>query len=358
MHRAAHEVPASGRLRTGRRRLVVGTSRRNVVVGVRSAVLSVGAVVLIAGLLLAAVVLGDYPLTPGEAIGVLTGATEGFARTVVLEWRLPRAASAALFGAALAVAGAVFQTVTRNPLASPDIIGLANGSFTGMLVALLVLGGGWPLLMTGSLVGGLLAALAIYLLALRDGLQGFRLIVVGIGVSAMLASVNTWMLLRAELETALLASAWGAGTLNTVTTANAVPAGVCLLVLLALLPSLAPALRQLDLGDDVAAAAGVRVGRTRTAVIAVAVGLVSVVTAVAGPISFVALAAPQIARRLARAPGIPLTVSALTGAVLLLGADLIAQHLVPLTVPVGVVTVVLGGGYLVWLLVHEARRRP
>ncbi|WP_312871363.1 FecCD family ABC transporter permease, partial [Streptomyces lonarensis] len=349
---------ATGRLATGRRRVVVGTARCNLVVGVRSAALAGAAAVLLAGFVLLALVLGDYPLSPGEAIGVLTGSTEGFARTVVLDWRLPRAAAAAVFGAALAVAGAIFQTVTRNPLASPDIIGLANGSFTGMLVALLLLGGGWPLLMTGSLVGGLLAAVAIYLLALRDGLQGFRLIVVGIGVSAMLASVNTWMLLRAELETALLASAWGAGTLNTVTAANAVPAGLCLLALLALLPPLAPALRQLDLGDDVAAAAGVRVGRSRTAVIAVAVGLVSVVTAVAGPISFVALAAPQIARRLARAPGIPLTVSALTGAVLLLGADLIAQHLVPLTVPVGVVTVVLGGGYLVWLLVHEARRRP
>ncbi|WP_376769792.1 FecCD family ABC transporter permease [Nocardiopsis aegyptia] len=338
--------------------MVAGPDRLNVVFGVRSATVALAATGAAVVLGLSALALGDFPMTLPEVMGVLTGRTDGFARTVVLEWRLPRAVAAALFGAALAVAGGVFQTLTRNPLASPDIIGLANGSFTGMLVALLVLGGGWPLLMTGSLVGGLAAAVAIYLLAYRDGLQGFRFIVVGIGVSAMLASANTWMLLRVELETALFASAWGAGTLNGVTGATAVPAGACVLLLLACVPWLTPALRQMDLGDDSARATGVRVDRVRLAAIAVAVALVSVVTAVAGPIAFISLAAPQIARRLARSPGIPLGVSGAVGAALLLGSDLVAQHAVPLTVPVGVVTVVLGGGYLVWLLVHEARKRP
>jgi len=262
-----------------------------------------------------------------------------------------------VFGAALAVAGAVFQSVTRNPLASPDIIGLANGSFTGMLVALLLLGGSWPLLTAGSLIGGLLAAVAIYLLAYRTGLQGFRFIVVGIGVSAMLASVNTWMLLRVELETALFASAWGAGTLNSVTTSTLLPAGALIVLLLALLSLVTPAIRQLDLGDDAAAATGVAVNRARLVAITIAVGLVSAVTAVAGPIAFVALAAPQITRRLTRSAGIPFAATAAVGGVLLLGSDLIAQHVIPLTVPVGVVTVVLGGGYLVWLLIHESRRR-
>ncbi|MCY9786694.1 iron chelate uptake ABC transporter family permease subunit [Nocardiopsis sp. EMB25] len=333
------------------------THRPDTAVRRRSATVTLVAaiVTLVFGVL--ALTLGDYPLTVPEALGVFTGETEGFARTVVLEWRLPRAAVAVLFGAALAVAGGVFQTLTRNPLASPDIIGLANGSFTGMLVALLLLGGSWPLLTAGSLVGGLAAAVAIYLLAYRDGLQGFRFIVVGIGISAMLASVNTWMLLRVELETALFASAWGAGTLNGVTATTAVPAGICVVALLMLVPLLVPSLRQMDLGDDVARATGVRVDRARLASITVAVGLVSVATAVAGPIAFVALAAPQISRRLARSPGVPLGVTAAVGGALLLGSDLIAQHVIPLTVPVGVVTVALGGGYLVWLLLHEGRRR-
>ena len=341
----------------GRRRLVLGSGRFSVIVAVRSLIVGLAAAALSVVLGLVALALGDFPLTLTEVVGVLAGQVQGLPAIVVTEWRLPRAVAAIVFGAALAVAGAIFQSVTRNPLASPDIIGLANGSFTGMLVALLLLGGSWPLLTAGSLIGGLLAAVAIYLLAYRTGLQGFRFIVVGIGVSAMLASVNTWMLLRVELETALFASAWGAGTLNSVTTSTLLPAGALIVLLLALLSLVTPAIRQLDLGDDAAAATGVAVNRARLVAITIAVGLVSAVTAVAGPIAFVALAAPQITRRLTRSAGIPFAATAAVGGVLLLGSDLIAQHVIPLTVPVGVVTVVLGGGYLVWLLIHESRRR-
>ncbi|MBD8516451.1 MULTISPECIES: FecCD family ABC transporter permease [unclassified Plantibacter] len=305
---------------------------------------------------IAGLALGDYPLTTDEVIGVLTGRVDGLARTVVLDWRLPRVLAAIGFGAALGVSGAIFQTLTRNPLASPDIIGLANGSFTGMLVALLLLGGSWPALMAGSLIGGLAAAVAIFLLALRQGLSGFRFIVVGIGVSAMLAAFNSWLLLRADLDVALFAAAWGAGTLNTATATVVWPALACLVVLFAVLPFAARPLRQLELGDDVAAATGVRLTRERAILIGLAVALVSAVTAVAGPIAFIALAAPQIARRLTRSPGIPLVATGLVGGVLLLASDLVAQHLIPLTVPVGVVTVVVGGLYLTQLLLRERRR--
>ncbi|SMQ70996.1 iron complex transport system permease protein [Plantibacter sp. VKM Ac-1784] len=305
---------------------------------------------------IAGLALGDYPLTTDEVVGVLTGRVDGLARTVVLDWRLPRVLAAIGFGAALGVSGAIFQTLTRNPLASPDIIGLANGSFTGMLVALLLLGGSWPALMAGSLIGGLAAAVAIFLLALRQGLSGFRFIVVGIGVSAMLAAFNSWLLLRADLDVALFAAAWGAGTLNTATATVVWPALACLVALFAVLPLAARPLRQLELGDDVAAATGVRLTRERAILIGLAVALVSAVTAVAGPIAFIALAAPQIARRLTRSPGIPLVATGLVGGVLLLASDLVAQHLIPLTVPVGVVTVVVGGLYLTQLLLRERRR--
>lgn len=310
--------------------------------------------IVVAGI--AGLALGDYPLTTDEVIGVLTGRVDGLARTVVLDWRLPRVLAAIGFGAALGVSGAIFQTLTRNPLASPDIIGLANGSFTGMLVALLLLGGSWPALMAGSLLGGLAAAVAIFILALRQGLSGFRFIVVGIGVSAMLAAFNSWLLLRADLDVALFAAAWGAGTLNTATVTVVWPALACLVVLFAVLPFAARPLRQLELGDDVAAATGVRLTRERAILIGLAVALVSAVTAVAGPIAFIALAAPQIARRLTRSPGIPLVATGLVGGVLLLASDLVAQHLIPLTVPVGVVTVVVGGLYLTQLLLQERRR--
>ncbi|WOF24070.1 iron chelate uptake ABC transporter family permease subunit [Microbacterium betulae] len=334
--------------------LVPGARRR--AFDVRSAAVTAVLPVVIAALLVVALAVGEYPLTVLDVLGALMGTTDGLAPTVVLDWRLPRAAAAVAFGAALGVAGAIFQTVARNPLASPDVIGLAHGSFTGMIVALLFLGGSWPLLIGGSLLGGVVTALAVAVLTARDGFQSFRFIVIGIGVSAMLAAVNSWLLLRAELETALFAAAWGAGSLNTVSADTAWPAIVCIAVLLLAVPVVSRSMRQLELGDDVARSTGVSVGRVRIVLIGIAVALVSVVTAIAGPVAFIALSAPQIARRLVGSAGIPLVASALTGGMLLLGADIVAQHVIPLTVPVGVVTVVVGGGYLVWLLAREMRR--
>lgn len=343
-------------VRGARTRLVVGTDRHHVALGLRTGVLCAAMVLLLLVLALVGLALGDYPVPPREVLDVVLGRADGLAPTVVLEWRLPRVAAAIGFGAALAVSGAIFQTLTRNPLASPDIVGLSSGAYTGMLVVLLVLGGGWAGMLAGALAGGLGAAALIALLAARGGLQGFRFIVVGIGVSAMLSAVNTWLILRADLETAMLASAWGVGSLNTATLQVVPSALVAVALLLLVVPWQAPALTQLQLGDDIAATSGVSVPRARAGLVVVAVALVAVVTTVAGPVAFVALSAPQIARRLARTPHLPLVPTALVGAVLLLGADLVAQHVIPQTVPVGLVTVVFGGGYLLWLLLREARR--
>lgn len=301
--------------------------------------------------------LGAYALTPAEVLGVLTGGGAGIDRTVVLEWRLPRTVAAVVLGAFLAVAGALFQTVTRNPLASPDVIGLSNGAFAGMLLTVVFVSGSWPALTAGAVVGGLATAAAIWLLAYRHGVQGFRLIVVGIGVSALLSSVNTWLLLQVELETAMFASAWGAGTLNGLSATPVLAASLIGLPLLVTLVVLTSRLRQLDLGDAAAAAVGVSPGRVRTAALLVGVLLVSVSTAVIGPVAFVALAAPQIARRAARSPTLSLTLSALFGGGLLLASDLVAQHVLPVSLPTGVVTVSVGGLYLVAVIVLEIRRR-
>ncbi|RMI13423.1 iron-enterobactin ABC transporter permease [Cellulomonas triticagri] len=335
--------------------MLVGSDRWHAGIGVREAVVCAVAVGAVLALAVVGLAIGDFPVPVRDVLGAFTGRTEGLARTVVLEWRLPRVAAAVLFGAALAVAGGVFQAVTRNPLASPDVVGLSNGAFTGMLVALVGFGGSWTARTGGALVGGLLTALVVALLARRDGSQGFRLIVVGIGVSATLAAFNTWVLLRADLETALLASAWGAGTLTTATAELVTPVACCVAVLLVLVGGRSAALAQLELGDDVAGTTGVDPRRDRAVLLLGAVALVSAVTAVAGPVAFVALAAPQIARRLVRSAGIPLAASAATGALVLLGSDLVAQHVVPLAVPVGVVTVVVGGAYLLWLLLRETR---
>ena len=299
---------------------------------------------------------GDYPLTVREVIGALTGQEAGFTHIVVVEWRLPRVLAAIIFGAALGVAGAIFQTLTRNPLGSPDVIGFSTGAYTGALIVIIFVGGSYMQMAAGALVGGIATAAVVYLLAYKRGVQGFRLIIVGIAISAMLTSLNTWLLLTADLEVAMSGAAWGAGSLNGIGWTQAFPAIIVVVVLLACASLLARPMHQLELGDDAARALGLSAEPTRLGLVLVGVGLTASVTAAAGPIAFVALAAPQIARRITRSAGVTLAPSAFTGAFLLVAADYLAQHVLR-TVPVGVVTVCIGGIYLIWLLIHEARRR-
>jgi len=319
----------------------------------------VGAATVAAILTLAVLSLGwgTYPVAPDAVIRALLGSGTALDTTVVVGWRLPRVLAAVTLGALLAIAGALFQTVTRNPLASPDILGLSNGAFTGMLVTLVLVSSSWPARAAGALVGCLAASLLIWLLAYRGGIQGFRLIVVGIGVSAMLASLNTWMLLQVELETAMFASAWGQGSLNGVTGDALGGVLLCALPVALAAFALVPSLRQLELGDDLATATGVRPHLVRSLALLIGVVLVAAATAIAGPIAFVALAAPQIARRLARSPSLSLALSGLVGALVLLASDAVAQHVLPVALPVGVVTVSVGGAYLIVMIVSEIRRR-
>jgi iron complex transport system permease protein len=251
----------------------------------------------------------------------------------------------------------VFQSLTRNPLGSPDIIGFSTGSYTGALIVTTLAGAAFLPTAIGALAGGLGTALVVYLLAYRGGVQGFRLIITGIAVTAVLHGVNTFLLLKAGTEVAMAASIWGAGSLALVGWDRALPAFVALLVLAPAILLLSAPLRQLELGDDAARAHGVRAEPTRLALLVLGVALTAIVTAASGPIAFVALAAPQIARRLTRSAGLPLVPAALTGGLLLLAADSVAQHALPGTVPVGIVTVVVGGVYLIALLIREASRR-
>ncbi|WP_119698768.1 FecCD family ABC transporter permease [Microbacterium halotolerans] len=348
---------APGRVDFGHAVVRVRAGRLRGRFAVRSAVTAAVLAGISVVLALVALTLGDYPVPLTDVVLALTGQEAGTANLIVVEWRAPRALAALVFGAALGVSGAIFQSLTRNPLASPDIIGFSTGSFTGALVVIIVIGGSYLQVAAGALVGGILTAALVYMLAYRRGVQGFRFIIVGIGISAMLASLNTWMMLRADLEVAMSAAVWNAGSLNGITWAQAGAGSVAIAALMLVAAAQSSGLRQIELGDDAAKALGVRIEPLRLGLIVTGVALTAAVTAAAGPISFIALAAPQIARRLARTPGVTLIPAATMGALLLLVADILAQHALPASLPVGVVTVVIGGSYLVWLLIHEARRR-
>ncbi|WP_280269515.1 FecCD family ABC transporter permease [Nocardia wallacei] len=347
----------TARVDFGRRMLVLRAPRLTARVGVRGVVVCV---ILVAAALAVAVLAlgtGDYAIPPDRVLRALFVGSDRFDRLVVWEWRFPRVVLALALGAALGVSGAILQSVTRNPLGSPDIVGFTTGAYTGALIVILALGGGEFPTAAGALIGGLATALVIQVLALRHNVTGFRLIIVGIGVSAMLASVNTWLILRADLDAAMSAAAWGLGSLNGVSWSQVGPVLIILAGLAVALIPAAPRLQILELGDDLARSFGVRAGRARLLLVVLSVALTAVAAAVAGPIAFVALAAPQLGRRLARAPAIPLLPAAAMGALLLVVSDWVAQRVfAPTTLPVGVVTVSIGGMYLAYLLVAEARR--
>jgi iron complex transport system permease protein len=337
--------------------LVMRSRRVGMRLDVRSVVVGFVLVAAVLALALVAMVSGSYEIKVGQVFSALTGGESGLTRDIIIYWRLPRVTATIVFGAALGVSGAIFQSSMRNPLASPDVIGFSSGSHTGALIVILVLNGGYLQVAAGALVGGMATALLVYLLAYRRGLQGFRLIIVGIGFSSMLVSLNSWLILRADLDQALAAAAWSNGSLNGVGWHQVVVGSIAIVVLLASAAGLSVPMRQMELGDDAAASQGVRVSWTRPALMVVGVALTATVTAASGPIAFVALVAPQIARRLARTAGITLAPAACVGALLLGIADYVAQHVAPTPLPVGVITVMVGGGYLGYLLFSEARRR-
>lgn len=321
----------------------------------RTAAWTVCALVL-AAVTLGTLALGDLGVAPGDALAALAGAGDPGTILVVREWRLPRAALGIVIGALLGLSGALFQTVTRNPLGSPDILGFSVGAFTGVLLATVVGATSFLALTGGAVVGGLVAAVVVFGLSARGGLRGFTVVITGIGVTAMLGAVNIVLVLRLDDVRARAAAVWATGSLNGVDAAWILPAAVALVVGAVTVAAGAPALQALEFGDDRAAGLGVRPATVRWAAMVAGVGMISVATAVTGPIGFVALAAPQIARRLWHTGAIPFGASALTGAVLLSASDLLASRLLaPAMLPTGLVTVCLGGVYLAWLLTRRQK---
>lgn len=297
----------------------------------------------------AAVAVGDYTVALPDVLRALAGDGDRGALLVVREFRLPRVLTGLLVGAALGLAGAVTSAVARNPLATPDVLGVTAGA-SAAAVAVLLLGWRVPLSLA-ALLGGLLTATLVAVLSWRGGLSGPRMVLVGIACTALGSALTSFLLVRAELADAQRAVVWLTGSLSGRGWEHVQPVGLALLLLVPLTLLLGRQLALLQLGDDLARVLGTRVTLARTALLAAAVALASVATASAGPVSFVALLAPQVALRLARSAGPPLVGSAATGALLVVAADLVGRTL-PLDtdLPVGAVTALLGAPLLLVML--------
>ncbi|KOV43581.1 FecCD family ABC transporter permease [Streptomyces sp. H021] len=320
--------------------------------------LAVGVLLVLAAFVMAVLLIGtgDFDIAPWDVVQTLLGNGTPANDFIVNDLRLPRVLVALLVGAALGMAGAVFQSVTRNPLGSPDLLGFSYGSAVGALVVIILLNGSATEVAVGALLGGLLAGAAVYLLAYKRGIHGYRLVLVGIGASAMLVAVIQYLITKAQLVEASRAMVWLTGSLAGRDWAQVWPLMVTCAVLFPLVLGQSRALRMIEMGDDAAYAVGVRVERTRLLLMLAAILLTTAASAAAGPISFVALAAPQLARRLTRSPGANLLTGALMGSVVLLLSDWASQRAFGADqLPVGVVTGLVGGVYLLWLLVTERK---
>jgi iron complex transport system permease protein len=338
-------VDAASVVRATRRR----RARREVVV---AAVL----VALTFLLLCLSVSVGAFPVPLADVAPAIFGRGDGATTLIVQTLRLPRALLGVLTGAAFGLSGALFQSFARNPLASPDVIGVTAGASAAAVFVLVSLGGTYATVSAGAFVGGLLAALVVYLLAYRRGLSSYRLVLVGIGIGAVLLSITDFLLTRADIYDAQRAMVWLTGSLAGLGWERVRPLTLLLCVLVPAALALTRPVRALQLGDDTARSLGFPVERTKIAIVVVGVALASAATAAAGPIVFVAFVAPAIARQLTRSSGPTLVASGLLGSALVLGADVLARQVTSgVELPVGIVTGVLGAPYLLFLLARANR---
>ncbi|MFG1710764.1 FecCD family ABC transporter permease [Nonomuraea sp. M3C6] len=306
---------------------------------------------------------GDFSIGLPQVIATLLGQGERVDEFVIMDLRMPRALAGLIVGVALGVSGAITQSIARNPLASPDILGITGGA-SAVAVFLVTVSGGAAAAIVNSvglsaaaLAGGLGTGLLVYFLAWRRGIDGLRLILIGISVSAVMEAITIWLLVTADIRDVARAQAWLVGSLDNRSWDEVWVALWCTLALMAVVSCVAFHLRPLHFGDEVAAGLGVRYSMVRAVLLLCAVLLAGVAVSAAGPVPFVALVTPQVAMRLSRYPTPPLVASGLVGALLLIGADLVARTALPATLPVGVVTAAIGGPFLVYLLVRANLRR-
>ncbi|HET6704879.1 FecCD family ABC transporter permease [Amycolatopsis sp.] len=307
---------------------------------------------------------GSSPIGVLDVLETLLGGGTARERGIIFDLRLPRTLTGIAVGAALGLSGAVFQSVARNPLAGPDVLGITWGAGVGAVGVIVMSGSGGQVSgLTGALgvplaglAGGLLAGVLLYALSWRRGIDGYRMVLVGIGLSAVGANLVYWLLTIGDVDNAARATTWIVGSLADVGWESVGPVLLGLLLLAPPVLFLGRTIGGLQYGDDTARGLGIRVDAARGTLLLLAAGLAAVATAAAGPITFVALATPQIALRLARSAQPPLVGSMVLGALLTVSADFVVRLAPGVSgLPVGVLTAILGAPYLIFLFIRSAK---
>jgi iron complex transport system permease protein len=295
--------------------------------------------------------LGDVAIAPWRVLPAAFGSGSVADVLVVQELRLPRAVLAVMVGFALGMSGSVFQSLARNPLASPDILGVTAGGSLAAVVGLTNFGLSGIVLSLTATAGALVTAALIYVLAFRRGLSSYRLVLVGIGVGAVALALIQYVWSRVHSYDAASAALWLSGSLNGRGWESIRPMALMLVVLIPVTLALVKQLNVLELGDDSARSVGVPVQLSKAVLLLLAVALAGAAIGGAGPVAFVAFVSGPIARRLSRSPGPAVLPAGLLGAALVVTSDLIGRTILPSSeVSVGIITGIIGAPYLLWLL--------
>jgi iron complex transport system permease protein len=303
-----------------------------------------------------ATTLGSFHVPLDEVVKATLGDSTRQYEFIVRTLRLPRVAVAICVGCALAMSGAIFQGLVRNPLVSPDIIGIDAGASL-LAVWWIVTGQDLSYLPLVAFAGAVGAAGLIYILTWRGGISGNRLILVGIGMNSMLSAATTYLLVKYPIERVSNAVLWTTGSIYGSDWGDVRVIATALVILIPVSVILMMSLRVLQFGDDTAASLGMMVEPTRLLLILVGCALAAVSVSLAGPIGFVSLIVPHVARMIAGPmTGAVLVLTGIFGALLLLGADIVAQHYLPVALPVGVVTAAIGAPYFLLLLYRSNTR--
>jgi len=360
LHRGADDLATSESSREVAAVSISGRVIRRRGFSVRLDPRAIGVCVGLAGLIvivgLWSISVGDFPIPISDVVATLLGNPTEDSEFIVGTLRMPRVLVGTGVGAAFGMSGAIFQSLVRNPLGSPDIIGFTGGAALGAVVMIVYFEASALQVSIGAVAGGLIAAVLVYLLAWKRGVQAYRLVLVGIGAGFAISAVIDYMITRAEINDVQRAAVWLTGSLNGRSWDEVRIVVVALAVLGPLAVLMQRNLDRLDLGDDTAAGLGVNVGRAKLMLVLVGVGLAALGVAAAGPVAFVAFVSGPIARRLVSSPRACIVPAAFVGALVTVVADLAARRLLaPTELPVGIMTALIGAPYLLWLLTRQAR---